>query len=1001
MNPELDLFCVMCTRPRDALARCEYNPHYDHPSSGSSLPAFTSGLPSRNPGPGSTAVASVLEPSSRKEFQPPNLTTGPESIETLKPHKKSPTLETPTPELLGLWACHVCTGSPYGTDHKSCTTCSHQLCHLCMRSTTMSSDDSMRDKVEAAEHEPLVPHRPQKAFLHNPRAYFTNLSVLKSNVYSRSLLVKFIRCKRSGLSLPFPIKQTSLRNVWPGLFTEAELQLMPAEAHDPPPALDLQGLQRRAIECRNALFDTCRTLQKLEKSGFLVDCLSFLVLDVQRPLIVKMINIKPQTIHELTQVFQKCIFHLDNRHIGDLSLTRIREAVTKSCGRIMQTLGLSKPSWLASHMAWTTSFTEREQLIYWKNTVRVLDLGVMSYVGAHIDSTLKIYTEDYYKLGIQDDDFGSSWLSGIRFQRRRLQCLSDALNGADVWVFHPEGIDASDSALYLATTIRTLADIWGPMWRRAGNGEAILYYNIGGGSIVPWSSDPSQHPVLSPGERLAHWVPYSLSDCALPSEGLDSWDGQLSNLNIHDLDSHSTNVPDSNASEGAIGARSHDINASQPNTASSPQSSDSSDTDSLRSESNESELDEVEDHSNSSVMAVCQYAEAHPFQSNDVLLIGAQFSEFNSRLQNHRCHCSVSQYMHSLKEMQRLHPLETSKLFYHVDSRMINMSIGHNGFSIGAGISLKKQDGRMWKNVLLEIWENQPNARHPKTFEHFWGIVVSKCNSNSRRVRLRELLGTDSVHQVLKPFAWSQTEIKKAFLEATTSNKSTAINELWDKRPEWQDELGKVLLTCLRALCQTGYDSSRDEFYALWMSTKSARPKRVVLKPSEHDWVRILQDSEDACALAVLVKQCLGTASHSRQQQKCPSRHGTRSLLETSLVVNRHAEPYAHLLQRPCWEQGSMCFNEWRSADRRWNYYWDVSRLRENTAFWIIPRMRLKVSNVFSNMHLLLECDKIKRDIVREKLGFPIADRLGHWEYTEDEEHPPVQPIPVHIRASM
>ena len=65
----------------------------------------------------------------------------------------------------------------------------------------------------------------------------------------------------------------------------------------------------------------------------------------------------------------------------------------------------------------------------------------------------------------------------------------------------------------------------------------------------------------------------------------------------------------------------------------------------------------------------------------------------------------------------------------------------------------------------------------------------------------------------------------------------------------------------------------------------------------------------------------------------------------------------------------------------------------------MVRRGRLRLFEILSNTHLLLEYDTIKRDEMRKKLGVPIGERLGHWEYTEDEEHPPVRPIPVHVHA--
>ncbi|KAL9105802.1 MAG: hypothetical protein Q9187_008656, partial [Circinaria calcarea] len=217
------------------------------------------------------------------------------------------------------------------------------------------------------------------------------------------------------------------------------------------------------------------------------------------------------------------------------------------------------------------------------------------------------------------------------------------------------------------------------------------------------------------------------------------------------------------------------------------------------------------------------YAKANPFSGNEKLLIGAQK---NLKLEWNRCRCSAQKFTHQLKELRRLQFLETSKLFHYVDARTVNMTTGSYGLTLGVNITIKTQNGRSWKKVLLEVWENQPESRHPKILENFWGVCISLCTGNAQRVRMIELLKTESIRQLLKPFYWSDNSIKEKFYSAVSSTNPFSLRAIWDREEHWQEELGRALLTCLRALCQTGYDDDREEFYALWMSPKSSRPKK-------------------------------------------------------------------------------------------------------------------------------------------------------------------------------
>lgn len=120
----------------------------------------------------------------------------------------------------------------------------------------------------------------------------------------------------------------------------------------------------------------------------------------------------------------------------------------------------------------------------------------------------------------------------------------------------------------------------------------------------------------------------------------------------------------------------------------------------------------------------------------------------------------------------------------------------------------------------------------------------------------------------MRPLSWSESHIKEEFYGTISSPDPFALRSLWHRK-EWRQELGNVLLTILRALCQTDYDASQEEFYALWMPSKHRRPRRVVLKESDHSWVRLLRDSEDSCAMTVVIQKCLGIVSDVEGPQMC------------------------------------------------------------------------------------------------------------------------------------
>lgn len=488
------------------------------------------------------------------------------------------------------------------------------------------------------------------------------------------------------------------------------------------------------------------------------------------------------------------------------------------------------------------------------------------------------------------------------------------------------------------------------MWEvHNGSNASILRYNVGSGSIIPWDSETGQHPRLNDNERMGHWMPSS---------------------EFFDPDAKSMGNPWRPLNDDRSGD----------------------------SVSSESDPDNQEEDSSANIDTQRQwnaYAKAHPFNGNERLLIGAQQ---NPKLVLNECLCSTHEFTHRLRENQQLHFLETSKLFHYVDSRNISMVGGSHGLTLGANITIKTQNGRSWKEALLEVWENQPDTRNPQILSGFWGVMVSLCTGNARRVRLTELLGTDSVRNLLRPYSWSSNHIRDTYYNAVSSPDPFALHPLWS-REEWREELGRVLLIFLRALCQTGYDAKREEFYALWMSTKSKGPRRVVLKPSDHSWVRLLRDSEDSCAMAVIVKKCLGIVSDKEGLQTCRRKGGwaAPSRLETAITVNHKVQSLPLCKIHVCEDN----LEAWRTADHHWKASWDVSKFQQGDSFWIgSSRGRLRTVQNLSRSHLLLEWGRFKRDVILGILDFDFGiNRDSHWEYTDDEDRPPVRPIPVHIQA--
>ena len=145
---------------------------------------------------------------------------------------------------------------------------------------------------------------------------------------------------------------------------------------------------------------------------------------------------------------------------------------------------------------------------FWSAVCRILDLGLISYCGAHVVSA----TENYSALDRYSR--GRNILiprSPYEIARRSLRCMQTFIKG-EIWVVR-RVIDADNSAASILTCIDDLADIWGPIWKLTKSEDALSgstgFYAIGGGAIgAPMGQTSKNYPV-SPeiDAQLCHFTP--------------------------------------------------------------------------------------------------------------------------------------------------------------------------------------------------------------------------------------------------------------------------------------------------------------------------------------------------------------------------------------------------------------------------------------------------------------------------------------------------------------
>ena len=832
---------------------------------------------------------------------------------------------------------------------------------------------------------------PTRQHLRSPQEHHDTTEELKLAIYENSVLALW-KVRRQAQSvndiseIPFPNLASVLNSEWQD-FREAALIMKTLEEEDLESTLSNDEIEYLAasqvfvnlMECHNMVYAVYGNLIRLQKARFIDSQSTVLVAEKHSQPRPSVANLLPLYVHEvgalalearsvLQDVNNLCLDR--SNRISRTWFERRFRSISSACDTLLSRLSLSSPDMNHNDMFLSKEHSFREhtldEIAYFRCTAEVLDLAVLSHTTAHVGLF------DYDILGSFQDkmkissDPASTKLFDVTLQRQSLGCLESLLHGRQVWVF---GQGAVLNNMYVSTEVTEFADTWGPMSKVLNiKGKGILQYNVGGGSIIPWSDDKESYPRLKDGERLCHWIPI---------EG---------GLQAHILRSDAPGEEGSGTGYSSDSDMEHDLLGYH--------------------------IDKEQ------ISRWVSFARDNPLTGTERLFIGANDGP---RLAWRGCHCDNEVFKQKLMESNALHSLKTARSFRYVDARAFTVGVGSH-VTATANVTLKEDKGRRRKDVLLSDWEMQPEMMHPNIFENFWGIAVSMCTMNAQRVRVTELLSTESIENLHASYVWSddtrdkpsnrqaspsnstnsEAEIsirKQKFWSAVRSLDPYALGKLWDSHPGWREELGKVLLICLRCLCETGLDSNRDEFSVLWKRPKED-VRKVVLKPSDHNWIRVLNESENSIAMAVLIEDSL-RSTRGQGRDRCKRQRewiDTPSMLETALCINHAIKPVKQLTRT----EAKCSLKKWRNdSSHDWGLYWDVSKLDKNESFWLSPAScQLMTIQAMSNTHLLLECNTSIGAILRRAFGLGPEKRYGHWEYTEEQDKPPVRPIPVHIRSN-
>lgn len=287
------------------------------------------------------------------------------------------------------------------------------------------------------------------------------------------------------------------------------------------------------LECRNLITRICNSLSTLQKAEFCTDRFSFLVIDEDRAYVAILVPVYIAFVEELKQLFETALIGSGGRALSYSATQSGSEPAGTDPRAVLASLRRSEktvPTFDYQHSEDLTAHcsefltsvhlkphVESAPELIWRCTVHLLDLALVSYIGAHTESSDAALSEGSQQVTIPGP-FTPQAQAGIAagafiiMRRRKMLCIDNLLRQRDVWVFH-RGTDAiSEVRLLLSTDVETISDIWGPLWKmKAPNSSGVSRYSIGNGFIIPsqlnpWREVPIDTKVRYGTEVFCHWI---------------------------------------------------------------------------------------------------------------------------------------------------------------------------------------------------------------------------------------------------------------------------------------------------------------------------------------------------------------------------------------------------------------------------------------------------------------------------------------------------------------
>lgn len=196
----------------------------------------------------------------------------------------------------------------------------------------------------------------------------------------------------------------------------------------------------------------------------------------------------------------------------------------------------------------------------------------------------------------------------------------------------------------------------------------------------------------------------------------------------------------------------------------------------------------------------------------------------------------------------------------------------------------KKIPEKTVKEDAWHKWYSRPEDANPGLLNNYYGVEISHCTGNARRVPLKHILLMDPVYELLERQipGWTITSWGLDFKKALQTESNGAVFEFWRKHVDARPLAGRLVFSVLDALEQTGTTGSGLQAAFLHQNGE----KIVKIETKNNDWAGLLKDSYLTAAYAVVNNVCLEYKRPDHTTSVCLDDR-RYSVLQTEIGIQR------------------------------------------------------------------------------------------------------------------